>query len=260
MSDRYFVDEPISADRVTLSGPEAHHLIHVMRAAPGTRVTLFDGSGDRVYRRRRADRTQRRGVVDPLARADRPGTAVRLDAWRGAAQGRPAEVARREGGRVGRHAHRAAADATGGRPAGRTSARPAAAHGHRGVETVRPQPAAADRRAARRGPSSCAGAAGAACRLLAHPGGEPVEHDEASALPAQPSCQEEPRPPRTVFLAIGPEGGFAEEEVALAPQRAGCAVDLARASFGSKPPRSCWRRWWFGSVNDLSEGVASSTR
>ncbi len=46
MSERYFVDEPITAERVTLSGPESHHLIHVMRAAPGVRVTLFDGGGD----------------------------------------------------------------------------------------------------------------------------------------------------------------------------------------------------------------------
>jgi 16S rRNA (uracil1498-N3)-methyltransferase len=46
MADRYFVDEPISADHATLTGQEAHHLIHVMRAAPGTTVTLFDGHGD----------------------------------------------------------------------------------------------------------------------------------------------------------------------------------------------------------------------
>ncbi len=46
MSDRYFIDEPIAAGRVTLAGPEAHHLIHVMRAGPGQRVILFDGSGD----------------------------------------------------------------------------------------------------------------------------------------------------------------------------------------------------------------------
>ncbi|MCE5302623.1 MAG: 16S rRNA (uracil(1498)-N(3))-methyltransferase [Planctomycetaceae bacterium] len=45
MADRYFVDEPISPGHVTLAGPEAHHLIHVMRAAPGMAVVLFDGSG-----------------------------------------------------------------------------------------------------------------------------------------------------------------------------------------------------------------------
>lgn len=46
MSDRYFVEESVSADRVTLTAAEAHHLIHVMRATAGTRVTLFDGRGD----------------------------------------------------------------------------------------------------------------------------------------------------------------------------------------------------------------------
>src|SRR3990172_5023056 len=45
MSDRYFVAEPISPGRVVLAGPEAHHLIHVMRAAAGMRIVLFDGSG-----------------------------------------------------------------------------------------------------------------------------------------------------------------------------------------------------------------------
>jgi 16S rRNA (uracil1498-N3)-methyltransferase len=45
MADRYFSDTPITPGPVTLGGVEAHHLIHVMRAAHGTRVVLFDGSG-----------------------------------------------------------------------------------------------------------------------------------------------------------------------------------------------------------------------
>jgi 16S rRNA (uracil1498-N3)-methyltransferase len=45
MSERFFVSEPITGDRATLDGPEAHHLLHVMRAAVGTTVTLFDNSG-----------------------------------------------------------------------------------------------------------------------------------------------------------------------------------------------------------------------
>ena len=45
MSDRYFVEQPITADRAMLVGPEAHHLIHVMRLRPGQQTTLFDGSG-----------------------------------------------------------------------------------------------------------------------------------------------------------------------------------------------------------------------
>lgn len=45
MSDRFYSSQRITGDRVTLDGPEAHHLLHVMRAAAGTPVTLFDGSG-----------------------------------------------------------------------------------------------------------------------------------------------------------------------------------------------------------------------
>jgi len=45
MTNRYFVDTPIKSGKVTLDGGEAHHLIQVMRAVPGTRVVLFDGSG-----------------------------------------------------------------------------------------------------------------------------------------------------------------------------------------------------------------------
>jgi len=45
MSDRYFVESPVTSDRAVLAGVEAHHLLHVMRAKVGTRVTLFDGSG-----------------------------------------------------------------------------------------------------------------------------------------------------------------------------------------------------------------------
>jgi 16S rRNA (uracil1498-N3)-methyltransferase len=45
MSERYFVDAPITSGRAVLTGTEAHHLLHVMRAAGGTAVTLFDGTG-----------------------------------------------------------------------------------------------------------------------------------------------------------------------------------------------------------------------
>ena len=44
-ADRYFVETPIGKTGAVLAGPEAHHLIHVMRAKPGVRVVLFDGSG-----------------------------------------------------------------------------------------------------------------------------------------------------------------------------------------------------------------------
>lgn len=49
MADRYFVETPISSDQARLIGPEAHHLIHVMRAKPGDQVTVFDGTGDECW-------------------------------------------------------------------------------------------------------------------------------------------------------------------------------------------------------------------
>jgi 16S rRNA (uracil1498-N3)-methyltransferase len=45
MADRYFVESPIAGDCAELTGPEAHHLAHVMRAKAGDQLTLFDGSG-----------------------------------------------------------------------------------------------------------------------------------------------------------------------------------------------------------------------
>lgn len=45
MSERFFSFQRIASERITLDGAEAHHLLHVMRAATGTSVTLFDDSG-----------------------------------------------------------------------------------------------------------------------------------------------------------------------------------------------------------------------
>ncbi len=45
MSNRYFSDSPLSVGPALLAGPEAHHLIHVMRAVRGLRIVLFDGGG-----------------------------------------------------------------------------------------------------------------------------------------------------------------------------------------------------------------------
>jgi 16S rRNA (uracil1498-N3)-methyltransferase len=45
MSERFFSSKPIAAERATLDGPEAHHLLHVMRAKVGDSVALFDDTG-----------------------------------------------------------------------------------------------------------------------------------------------------------------------------------------------------------------------
>jgi 16S rRNA (uracil1498-N3)-methyltransferase len=45
MGQRFFIDEPVTSERAVLSGAEAHHLLHVMRAGVGDEVILIDGSG-----------------------------------------------------------------------------------------------------------------------------------------------------------------------------------------------------------------------
>jgi 16S rRNA (uracil1498-N3)-methyltransferase len=45
MNRRCYSEVPIASRIASLAGGEAHHLLHVLRATPGMRVTLFDGSG-----------------------------------------------------------------------------------------------------------------------------------------------------------------------------------------------------------------------
>ncbi len=45
MSERFFVEQPITGSTAELVEAEAQHLAKVMRAAVGDEVVLFDGSG-----------------------------------------------------------------------------------------------------------------------------------------------------------------------------------------------------------------------
>jgi 16S rRNA (uracil1498-N3)-methyltransferase len=45
MGQRFFVDNPITSEQAILLGSEAHHLQHVLRASMGDEVILLDGSG-----------------------------------------------------------------------------------------------------------------------------------------------------------------------------------------------------------------------
>jgi 16S rRNA (uracil1498-N3)-methyltransferase len=45
MSRRFFVDSPVTGQRAQLTGAECRHLSQVLRARAGDTVTLFDGSG-----------------------------------------------------------------------------------------------------------------------------------------------------------------------------------------------------------------------
>ncbi len=45
MAERFFVEQPIESDRAELNGTELHHLVNVLRARIGDSVILFDGRG-----------------------------------------------------------------------------------------------------------------------------------------------------------------------------------------------------------------------
>jgi len=45
MADRYYVNSRLQAGSVTLDGPEAYHLAAVCRARPGDAICLFNGDG-----------------------------------------------------------------------------------------------------------------------------------------------------------------------------------------------------------------------
>jgi len=213
MSDRYFVDKPISIDRVTLSGPEAHHLIHVMRATPGTRVTLFDGAGDEfsaaVERVGRADvelSILARQSIDrelpfsltlgvALPKGDRQKWLVEKAVELGVTRIVPLRTQRGVAQPVEQalvRLRRAVIEAS--KQCGR----------NRLLQIDEP----------RSWPDFVADAAGASCRLVAHPGGARELRSVLVDLSGN------------VCLAIGPEGGFADEEVALAVAAGWCIVDL----------------------------------
>lgn len=45
MADRFYTPEPLGAGEFVLTGPEAHHLVAVRRFAEGDEVALFNGDG-----------------------------------------------------------------------------------------------------------------------------------------------------------------------------------------------------------------------
>ena len=209
MADRYYVDQPIAfepggATRVTLAGSEAHHLIHVMRATVGTSVTLFDGGGAEfpaevqrvgraeielaVLQRDEVDRELARYVTLAVAlpKGDRQRWLVEKAVELGVAELIPLATTRSVAQPV-RHAldrlRRAVVEAS--KQCGR----------NRLMRIAEPIDLPALIAATREEPH----------RWLAHPGFS----DDTEEHPL-------PMPGARVFMAVGPEGGFTAEEVALA--------------------------------------------
>lgn len=218
MSERYFVAPPISGDHAVLGGPEAHHLIHVMRAKAGTRVTLFDDTGaefpaqvERVGRSEVQLTVLSRLEIDrelplelvlgvSLPKGDRQKWLVEKVVELGVARLVPLVTARSVAQPVQQaldRLRRTVVEAS--KQCGR----------NRLMEITEPEEWSAFVTAAAPGSR----------RLLAHPGKTPLH-----AAPASLDTPKSRRP--TVFMAIGPEGGFASEEVALATSAGWQTVDL----------------------------------
>jgi len=214
MADRYFVDSPLAGSRAVLTDAEAHHLGHVLRARPGDEVSLFDGSGAeflaRVVRVGRAEielEVVERKEVDrelplsvtlgvALPKGDRQRWLVEKAVELGLERLVPLAT------------QRGVAEAT---PSAlnrlrRTAIEAAKQCGRNRLLVIdEPRPLAEFLQAA---PAS-------ALRLLAHPDGNAL----APALAATDM-------PPAVWLAVGPEGGFSDDEADQSSNSGWQAVSL----------------------------------
>lgn len=200
MADRYFVAHPIGGDRVTLDGPEGHHLTHVMRAKPGEEVVLFDGSGAEflaqvlsvrrsaaelaIVARRELDRESPVALTlgVSLPKGDRQKWLVEKVVELGLCRLVPLVTSRsvaQAGADAVKRLDRAVIEAS--KQCGR----------NRLMTVDAPQS----------WPDFVATTRGVSCRLLAHP-------DVTGAGASLPSAA-----PEQVVAAVGPEGGFTDEEV-----------------------------------------------
>ncbi len=216
MTERYYAATPVSGGIAALDGPEAHHLIHVMRASVGQEVVLFDGSGWEfsarveklgrsrvelvVVERRQVDRELAVDVTLGVAlpKGDRARWLVEKLVELGARRIVPLVTSRsvaRPTEKTLRRLRRTVVEAS--KQSGR----------NRLLEIAEPLDWAA----------FVGGVDAESCRLLAHPLGE------SSVWPSMETALA-----RGVVAAVGPEGGFAPDEVELAEASGWRTVDLGR--------------------------------
>jgi 16S rRNA (uracil1498-N3)-methyltransferase len=215
MSDRYFVQSPVTSDRAVLAGAEAHHLLHVMRAKAGAHVTLFDGSGrefdavvERTGRgevelaivgRQEIDREAQVAVTLGVAlpKGERQKWLVEKAVEVGVARLAPLETERgvaQPGENALQRLRRGVIEAS--KQCGR----------NRLMEIAVPKTWR----------DFLAENGNAGCRLVAHPANTPGGGTRFTL----------PTLLQNVVIAVGPEGGFTDEEVALAVAGGWQPVDL----------------------------------
>ena len=213
MTHRYFIEQPIDQDSATLTGPEAHHLLHVMRAKPGDQVVLFDGSGDeflsRVEKLRRSEadvtilgrQTVDRELPSPLSlgvalpKGDRQRWLVEKAVELGVTRLIPVETERsvaQPNPKVVERLRRAVIEAS--KQCGR----------NRLMEIVSPQ----------RWVDFLQTGDGACVRLVAHPTPEAQPPNVLASVSGP------------IMIAVGPEGGLTDDEVEQATKHGWQTVTL----------------------------------
>jgi 16S rRNA (uracil1498-N3)-methyltransferase len=208
MADRYYVNSPLVPGPVYLTGPEAYHLAAVCRARPGDAVCLFNGDGAEypaivqsagkrevtleVIRRETPARERggRLVIAAPLPKSDRADFLIEKLTELGVAEFVPLSTAR-------------------------SVVHPRATKLDRLQRAVIEASKQCGRNVLMRVHSLASWTDFAARsdltsqRFVAHPGAVPVSHVQGDAV-----------------FAVGPEGGFTDEEIALAMELNWKSVDL----------------------------------
>lgn len=215
MSKRFFAADLAEATSVALEGSEAHHLIHVLRASAGDLVTLFDGSGAEFEARvERVGRAQAQlavlarhtpGRESPVActlavalpKGERQGWLIEKAVELGVARVVPLKTSR-------------------------SVAQPLDA----ALERLRRAVVEASKQCGRNRLMEISPAADFAdfvtreaggIRMLAHPRGSMMLEDLARIAPERGSG---------VCFAVGPEGGFTDDEIAVSAAAGWRTLDM----------------------------------
>jgi 16S rRNA (uracil1498-N3)-methyltransferase len=202
MADRYFSEESLQGETATLHGSEAHHLLHVMRAKAGTEIIVFDGRGGewwaeitklgraevqlalRKHRAVERELTAEFTVAVALPKGDRQRWLIEKAVELGVSRVIPLTTTRSTASAAETPAKLCRYVIEASKQCGR----------NRLLEIAKPQAW---------GDLATQEVVGS--KFLAHPGGVGV-------------CEIERPENAPTLLAIGPEGGFTEDEVAIARQ------------------------------------------
>jgi len=200
MADRYHVEQPLGPGPFLLEGSEAHHLSAVCRVRPGQQVCLFNGDG-RQYPAR-VEAVGKRGVTLEILGVESPERELpfRLEVAVPVPKGDRAQLLVEKLTELGVS-----------RFIPLQTARSVVHPRETKLERLQRHVIEASKQCGRNRllqieelttwPALCARNDLPATRVLGHPGGGPLP----GSLPSG-----------DVLVAVGPEGGFTEEEVALA--------------------------------------------